>query len=474
MSMLLDINVKPRKRNGFRNASAPFMLKCLSKETISRLRKSEVGQGVEPATPTMARRRDQLANDIGISPELMEQEIGKLFYELNNEIHPGVLNESEISKSKGAFDLRSVICEKLAEDASKPVLTEDDRLETIAYHTILIRIYEKTNPTVKYTDSSKIIKHGDGMLVFGGTRLLNYLYVPGDVRRIYDNVKFKLHNKDDAVILSSSVTMSSDRMTMAINVDVSNEHTHDLISKIRMTNYITYGDRNVVAPFIIESMGLDRGTIVIHLFTNSIGEALTHWMDDCTRLFLRMFASVVNTLKTQENGEAYYSPGLGGQLPIDFFRALRGTIEAINDNGNIERISISTVVYELFSAYAASTDGTLSNRRLRSVFGGFQHLESFLKSFITLFGCFDRFNRIASYNKLDERGTMKPYEERKRTSDMVADMMNKEVGLTELTRTVVESADKILARLRTGGEEFLKLAVNEANVHITNMSNYMR
>jgi hypothetical protein len=392
----------------------------------------------------------------------MEVEIAQLFYEMNHMILPNSLNTAEIKKAKGSIDLRSVICQKLSQDPTRYEYTDEPGNPT--YNEILMNVYNKNRRFVTYTGPSRIIKLNDGMYVSeDGNRLLNYLYTPLDVSNIIPKMKFKLHNEKDYILINCSATKTLNELSIAFNIDMADENAPELIDKLKTTNFVTYGDGNIVAPFVIENVGLADGTIVVHVFHNNDGTALINWMKYCTFMFIRMFWSIVNTLRTQD--EAYYSPGLGGQFPVDFFRALRGTIEAINDNVRPDRISINYLMTDLLMAYSKTHDGKLLPRRIGNVFGSYSNLEMFLIHFITLIGCFEDFHKIAQYNK-------KPREEKIKIGDMLMNLMKDSSGMNSMFQNNVEFARSALMSIKGFDDDNIGKVTDDIARHIANMRMY--
>jgi hypothetical protein len=328
-----------------------------------------------------------------------------------------------------------------------------------------MNVYNKHRRYVTYTRPLNIIKVIDGMYVSDDkTRLLNYLYTSSDVSNIIPKMRFRLHNKEDYILINCSATRTSTKLSIAFNVDMVDEHAPEFIDKLKTTDFVTYGDDNIVVPFIIENVGLADGTVVMHVFYSNDGTALINWMKYCTFMFIRMFYSVVNTLRIEE--EAYYSPGLGGQFPVDLFRALRGTIEAINDNiQNLDRISITTSMTELLITYSNSSNNTLKPGRIGNVFASYSNLEMFLIHFITLLGCFEEFHKIAQYNK-------KTKEEKVKIGDMLMNLMEDSSGMDSMYHNNVEFAKIGLKSIKGFDRASMDKVTDDIAKHISNMRMY--
>jgi hypothetical protein len=462
MEYPLDFRVSSRPRDGFRSASAPYILKGLSKESISRLSIDDKHIESELNDADFIARRDELARRMKISPDMMKSELGDLFYELNELIHPGTLDLTELKKSKGKIDLQSIICAKLSHEQ-----------HDLSYHNILFDVYNSRDPTVKYTKPSLLHRdHNKRLQVIEGPRMLDYMYEPSDVSRITVPIKFRLHNEDDAIILISTATMKEEHMTVAINVDVEGDHISELMHGIKTTTHITYGANNVVAPFVIESMGLESGTIVMHVFHKMDGSAMASWMKWCSEMFERMLSSIVNTLRSST--QAYFAPGLGGQLPVDFFRALRGTIAAINDEKHMERVTDRVIIGELIMAYAKASGEKIHDKRMERVFVSSSHLKEFLKSFLIFVKSFDAFNKIAQYNKRDDRGAFKPTSERLEISNMVMRLNKDSVGMSSMLASNSAFADRALHTIRNNATyDNIKLLSELIDAQIADIKTYM-
>uniref|UniRef100_A0A2V0RAB6 Uncharacterized protein n=1 Tax=viral metagenome TaxID=1070528 RepID=A0A2V0RAB6_9ZZZZ len=463
MELPLDIRISARQRDGFRSSSAPWILQGMPRKILKMATEDEVPEDIEEYMKIgdQETRRDELARRMGVSGNVIWSELNDLIYDMNERIHPGTLDLSEIRKVKGKIDLQSVVCTILA-----------NKKIGMQYFQVLDKVYQPKNTTVTYTKPSSVyLDHNSRLQIVSGTRLLDYLTTPSDLTNVIDNFKLRLHVKDKAMILLSRATVRKGRIDIALNLSPDDDKFLDAIEHISSTDHITYGQDNIIAPFVIESMGIDNGTIVIHIFSDVDGSALEQWMAWCSEMFQRMLYSVISTLR--DGSQAYYSPGLGGQFPIQFFRAFKGTVAALNREVNFDRIPDKLAIEELLHAYARSKKDRIMDERLDKVFGNTSNLESFLTHFLIFVQSFIMFNKIATYNERDDRGRYKSTEERLNVSRAVAKIARDGTGLISMKSANDDFASNTLKMLKTASPDSMTAFSTFIETHISDIRAYM-
>jgi hypothetical protein len=230
---------------------------------------------------------------------------------------------------------------------------------------------------------------------------------------MFKYTKFRLHSGDKVLVIDGIGVESNinGMMTLAINVDTTQHTKFEEVLRLLMTaDYVTYS-YDKVAPFIIERTGLEQGTLVMHVFPQEDGSALTRWMSHCEISLKRMLVSILNTLK--DKSEAYSAKGLGGQFPLDFYGVLRGTLDNLDpmksSSSNASyHISDRVIIGELFQAYTNGiTTGRMSDRmsiafqclKTRNTPDTLVNLKEFIKSYLSFASLFKLYDDIMTFNK---------------------------------------------------------------------------
>jgi hypothetical protein len=392
---IADLRVIERtKRDGFRSATAGYLIKAFRYAF-------PINDNVESNV-----RIIELANRIGISERKLLGELRKLNDAFGDRVSPGeIYDPQEIRKFKGRIDLQSLLCNALYKES-----TVHDYEKYLSY------ITPSNSSRVIYTSDIPITMYNDALTINAqhfGEYYLYYATKISDVRAMYAITKFRLHSGEKTLVIDGVGVESSDKgmITLALNIDMSNNELYnDAVMMLKTATYVTY-HHGQAAPFIIERSGIDEGTLIMHVFHETGGTALTQWMSHCETSLKRMLMSILNTLLT--TNEAYSGKGLGGQFPIDFYSVLRGTLDQLDPDKNPNpkaayRISDEVVIDELFNAYINGMTTGVVAKRVAIAFGclktrnkphNLKNLRDFIHSYLTFAMLFEVYDKIMMYNK---------------------------------------------------------------------------
>uniref|UniRef100_A0A2V0RAB7 Uncharacterized protein n=1 Tax=viral metagenome TaxID=1070528 RepID=A0A2V0RAB7_9ZZZZ len=393
---IYDLRVIERtKRDGFRAATAGYLIKVLSQAL-----------NVDVDGVSSNERLDGLADRMGVTVHVLKGELRKINEAMRDRVTPGEIYDfSELRKHKGRIDLQSLLCNGLYHNA-----------DITRYEIYLSYIMPANSDRIIYSTDIPITEHNGSLTInaqHGGRQLIHYASTVSDIMTMFKYTKFRLHSNDKVLVIDGVGVESNANgmMTLAINVDTTQHAKFEEVLRLLMTaDYVTYS-YDKVAPFIIERTGLDQGTIVMHVFPQDDGSALTRWMNHCEKSLKRMLVSILTTLK--DRSEAYSAKGLGGQFPLDFYGVLRGTLDNLDptkspNSSTSYHISDRVIIGELFQAYINGvTTGRMSDRmaiafqclKARNTSDTLIHLKGFIISYISFATLFQLYDNIMTFNK---------------------------------------------------------------------------
>uniref|UniRef100_A0A2V0RAA6 Uncharacterized protein n=1 Tax=viral metagenome TaxID=1070528 RepID=A0A2V0RAA6_9ZZZZ len=403
------VNVRARSRRaGFRAAGAGYVSQSLMRFKVHtdnhgvgymRLGLSETPDGSDSSLVdsfVYRNKIDDLSIKMNISSDLATIEVVDLFMEMRDEIQPGqVFEKSEMDKFRGRVDLQSMICNKIGYNHSSEW-----------YGATLRNVFHKHSPLIHYTEPCLFDFIGNEIEITETNRLLHYMSTPEDVNNVRHSDRITVYSLGIKITFFCMTTSSRTRTDLAVNLNTSSsQDLSQAVHHLRMADKVTIGQGRSerVVPFVIENMDLDDGTVVMHLFKSEQGVGLVDWMEYCVDQLDGLLKSLLNTLTT-ERDTAYYSRGLGGSFPANFFRSLRGTIAAyVNEPWEtIARFSNSVDIRSILIAYTTSPNiSSLPMREALSFGNNVRNVEMFIKHLLRLCMKFDTFYDVINFNATD-------------------------------------------------------------------------
>uniref|UniRef100_A0A2V0RC09 Uncharacterized protein n=1 Tax=viral metagenome TaxID=1070528 RepID=A0A2V0RC09_9ZZZZ len=404
-------------RPGFRAAIPGYVLRSLysvSSGELTSVRDDAGGKTVDTI------KVSDFADRLGISVTLLRNELAQIVTALSQNVFPGeIMRPTEFDMHKGAFDLQSLICYKLS---------LNDVGSSDVYDSLLSHILSRFDHEVKYTNPAKIERISDRFIQImeDGAPILHYMNTPNDTMNRLGvgpsdfMTKFKIISGFKAIVINASSTSENGKIHIALNLNDRHEQFQDVVEILQNADYAMDGN-GTVYPFVIESVNLENGTLIIHLFSEYQGKpALTRWMEHCDVSFHRVMISILSTL--WNNSEAYYASGLGGQFPKSFFRILHGTyfmynetihLDSDNDANRITRDddpkqTLRAIMLDYSKAHATG----ILNDATRKAFGvtkgkevtsaDLNGIRLFIKHFFTFLMRFSAFIDIKNFNLPDK------------------------------------------------------------------------
>jgi hypothetical protein len=404
-------------RPGFRAATPGYVLRSLYSVNSGELTSVRDDAG-NKAVDTI--KMSDFASRLGISVTLLRDELAHVVSALSQTVFPGeIMRPTEFDMHKGAFDLQSLICYKLS---------LGDAGSADVYESLLSHLLIRFDTGVNYTHPAKIERINDRFirLTEDGPPILYYMNTPNDIMNRHGvgpstfMTKFKIISGFKAVVINASSTSENGRIHIALNLNDSHGQFQDVVEILQNADYAMDGN-GAVYPFVIESVNLENGTLIIHLFSDHRGKpALTRWMEHCDVSFDRVMISILSTLWS--NSEAYYASGLGGQFPKSFFRILHGTylmysetihLDSDNDARRITKNddakqTLRAIMLDYSRAHATG----ILNDSTRKAFGvttgkevtstDLHGIRVFIKHFFTFLMRFSAFLDIKNFNVPDK------------------------------------------------------------------------
>jgi hypothetical protein len=424
-----QLRIRSKPREGFRKASAAYVLKELSY------------QSSKPEGEIQARIND-LAARMSVSSSELQSEINEaLLPALRNLIAPGEgYPEAEFDKHKGKFDLQSLLCNVM------PFGSIVDRLTL--YENTLSHVLKRRINVVHYMGTSKededVIVNKDNQLNAlihekEKSRKLYYMTTIND--KIIESDVLRIKSTDNREVVpydviklngtsTTSFTQVGKRVTFTINLNqeqvdekryTPDVNFNDMIMSLeKCTSIEIFRDNKyVIVPFVIENEGLNDGTLIIHVFfdNDSNSKALQVWMDYCFDLLKNMYKSLLRTISDNQD-EAFYAANLGGQFPVDMFRSLRGTLSALSG----ERFTAMPIHEHFKDMLLELTRGldafNSSTTMISKAFGSYHNLRAFHENLFAMLSMIMDFNDLVTYRKMTDK------EKREATSDMILYIKN--------------------------------------------------
>jgi hypothetical protein len=411
---------------------------------------------------------DDLADRMQVSGEALRREIEMaLIPALRNIIAPGEqFPAAEFDKHKGKFDLQSLLCNVM------PYGTLEER--TSMYENTLSHVLKRRDNTVYYmsTDASEydVIVNQDTqynpMLTEMSRKLLYKTRLDDsvtekDVLRIKcDDVRAEAPHRVIRLVGTSTTGMIDNGKRITFTINLNDEQVDEgkftkevnfpnLIESLKLCTSIEIFRHNkyVIVPFVIENEGLDDGVIIIHVFfdSDSNSKALHIWMEYCSNLLRNMYRSLLRTIGDIHD-EAFYAEKLGGQLPVDVFRSLKGTLCALSGT-DFRSMPITTQYSQLLRELARGRKAfDQSDTTIAKAFGAYDNIVDFHHSLFTMLAMIVDFNDLVLYRKMTDM------EKKKKTSNMIK--VIKETKLQVLIDGYNMIADNIVSTIReSGGDE---------------------
>jgi hypothetical protein len=423
------LRIRSKPREGFRRASAAYVYKSLHKPTTGLL-----GHAANQDDEIRI-KIDDLADRMQVSGEALRIEIEMaLIPALRNIIAPGEqFPAAEFDKHKGKFDLQSLLCNIM------PYGTLDERAKM--YENTLSHVLKRRDNTVYYmsTDPSKhdIIVNQDNQynpFLYEKSRKIHYKttldddIIERDILRIKcDDVRAGAPHRIIRLDGTSTTGMIGNGKRVTFTMNLIEEQVNegeftkevefaDIIESLKLCTSIEIfrDNRFVIVPFVIENEGLNDGVIIIHVFfdSDSNSKALHIWMEYCSNLLKNMYRSLLRTVGDIHD-EAFYARKLGGQLPIDVFRSLKGTLCALSGT-DFHSMPITMQYSQLLRELAQGRNAfDYSDTIIAKAFGAYDNLVEFHHSLFTMLAMIVDFNDLVLYRKMTDT------DKKRKTSNMI-------------------------------------------------------
>jgi hypothetical protein len=437
----LTLRIGARQRDGFRNAKASYILKSLSRDAIGSY-KLKVDGAEE--MDIRVRKRDVLATRMNIPAVVMEQEVQALIQETGYYITPGRINVVEMDKHRGRMDIQSMIATKLGMDTDSAI-----------YTSLLMNTgFSSSNPVIKYTSPMNVMEKPYGYLVQEDKRHMHYLTEPGDVHKVKENLRIDIKSRHGAIRMYASATNRGFQIDMSGYIDPTSDHFPGILSILEEIEGVTYGDDEHIVPFVLENRGLNLGSFVLHLFPGRSGEALVNWMDWCLFYLRGMLASLLNTLLTVPDMEAFYSPKLGGQAAVNMIGSLKGTIGALSGDTHASRIPDGAMLLELMHALKNSVDDEITDKRVSRVFTTAPNLRDFISKLVLFIKTFGTFESLAKYKDAT-------FKDQLAVSRLLGRLLKSPTPIEQLFREHERAAELILDTIKTSAGDVFATTISE-------------
>jgi hypothetical protein len=455
------LRIRSKPREGFRRASAAYVYKSLYKPTTY-LRGHAPKQDEE-----FEDKMDDLADRMQVDGNELRREIEMaLIPALRNIIAPGEqVPDAEFDKHKGKFDLQSLLCNVM------PYGTMEDR--AIMYENTLSHILKRRDNTVYYMSTDMAgydvivnLDHKYTPTLTEESRkiyyktTLNEQIIKKDVLRIRcDDSRVAAPYRIIRLVGTSSTAMVSGgkraTFTMNLNEEQINEGKYtsdvkfaDIIESLKLCTSIEIfrKDTYVIVPFVIENEGLDNGVVIIHVFfdDDSNSKALHIWMEYCSNLLRNMYRSLLKTIR-DKNEEAFYAKRLGGQLPVDVFKSLKGTLCALSGT-EFHLVPIGTQYSEMLEELAKGREAfDQSETAIAKAFGAYDNLVDFTHSLLAMLAMIIDFNDLVLYHKMSNT------DNKKEVSKMIS--LIKSTAFQTVISEYNLMADDDVSQVRANGSE---------------------
>jgi hypothetical protein len=419
-------------------------------------------------------RMTQLAHRLGTSLsaiDMAKKDLVQIMATVINMDKSFDFEKRTVKKYKGMIDVQSVIGTMLRWGGDYiqyyiPHIFKDDRLVRYTFPLTGLAFYPESDATqtmcvITETEGSRMVDYistvTDTVISYSDTLLTFTL--PG----------FHGKRKFSAVFkVSGTLNSKSTKTTYAFNVDPDAvlDYSSDYMKGegLGMNNVLQllakgpflYVDGNFL-PYYVESGGLERGKIIIHVFNMDNNNGLLHMFNSMADSLQNLLISLLRTISLGKGPTTVveFQRGLGSEFPINFLTMLGNYANGLESMSTGREAGVRPDTYEfLKSLFGVGGKSKADYRFTNIIKSKMRDVELTCRALIRMVLIFSNLKDLIDYNRKDDMyKNVMTNEKRKEVRNRIQALVTKPGFIDTLSQIIDTTTDSAMIMLSEGNED---------------------